>query len=37
MKKLVLRHKDSILKYSKLDYEAIQKVTYLDEFDREVQ
>ncbi|KUI52683.1 hypothetical protein VP1G_00251 [Cytospora mali] len=37
MKKLILRHKDSVLKYTKLDYEAIQNVTYLHEFDREVQ
>lgn len=37
MKKLILRHKDSVSKFSKLDFEAIQKVTYLYEFDREVQ
>ena len=37
MKKLILRHKDSVLKYTQLDYEAIQNVTYLHEFDREVQ
>lgn len=32
-----MRHKDAVLKYTKLDYDAIQKVTYLHEFDREVQ
>ncbi|KAF3770769.1 AB-hydrolase YheT [Cryphonectria parasitica EP155] len=36
-RELVLRHKDSISKFTKLDFEAIQKVTYLFEFDREVQ
>lgn len=32
-----MRHKESVLKHTQLDYEAIQNVTYLNEFDREVQ
>jgi hypothetical protein len=37
MKRLINLHKDSILKFTNLDWESIQKVTYLYEFDREVQ
>ncbi|KAK3946077.1 Alpha/Beta hydrolase protein [Diplogelasinospora grovesii] len=38
MKKLIELHKDSILKHTKLDFDRIQReVTYLYEFDREVQ
>ncbi|KKY30117.1 putative embryosis-associated protein emb8 [Diaporthe ampelina] len=37
MKKLILRHRESITQHTKLDFEAIQNVTYLYEFDREVQ
>lgn len=32
-----MRHKESVSKFSKLDFEAIEKVTYLYEFDRAVQ
>lgn len=37
MKKLINDHKESVLKHTKLDYDRIQRVTYLHEFDREVQ
>lgn len=37
MKKLILKHENSVLKHTKLDFEAIKKVTYLFEFDRAVQ
>lgn len=37
MKRLINLHKDSVLAYTKLDFDRIQKVTYLHEFDREVQ
>ncbi|KAL2148830.1 hypothetical protein VTH82DRAFT_1977 [Thermothelomyces myriococcoides] len=37
MKKLINTHKDAILKYTNLDFDRIQKITYLHEFDREVQ
>jgi len=37
MKKLINTHKDSVLKYTNLNYDRIQKVTFLHEFDREVQ
>jgi hypothetical protein len=37
MKRLITTHKDAILKHTKLDYDRIQNVTYLHEFDREVQ
>ncbi|KAJ9148254.1 Medium-chain fatty acid ethyl ester synthase/esterase 1 [Pleurostoma richardsiae] len=37
MKKLVDRHKQSFLKYTQLDMSRIQNITYLYEFDREVQ
>lgn len=37
MKKLVANHKETVLKYTKLDYDRIQNITYLNEFDREVQ
>lgn len=37
MKELINLHKDSVLKHTKLDFDRIQKVTYLHEFDREVQ
>lgn len=37
MKKLILRHKESVSKFTNLDFEAIDKVTYLFEFDRAVQ
>ncbi|KAL2021496.1 hypothetical protein VTK56DRAFT_7129 [Thermocarpiscus australiensis] len=37
MKKLINTHKDAVLEHTKLDFDRIQKVTYLYEFDREVQ
>ncbi|KAL2262473.1 hypothetical protein VTK26DRAFT_1204 [Humicola hyalothermophila] len=37
MKKLINAHKDSVLAHTKLDFDRIQKITYLHEFDREVQ
>lgn len=37
MLKLIQRHKESVSKFTKLDYEAIENVTYLFEFDRAVQ
>ena len=37
MKKLIERHHDEVAKNSALDFEKIRKVTYLHEFDREVQ
>ncbi|KAK4137975.1 AB-hydrolase YheT [Trichocladium antarcticum] len=38
MKKLISSHKDAVLQHTKLDYDRIQNsVTYLHEFDREVQ
>jgi uncharacterized protein len=37
MKRLINKHKEAVLKWTKLDFEAIQKVKYLYEFDREVQ
>lgn len=38
MKKLISSHKDAVLQHTKLDYDHIQNnVTYLHEFDREVQ
>ncbi|KAH6626090.1 Alpha/Beta hydrolase protein [Chaetomium sp. MPI-SDFR-AT-0129] len=37
MKKLIAMHKDAVLTHTNLDYDSIQKVTYLHEFDREVQ
>lgn len=37
MKKLITTHKDAVLKHTNLDFDNIQKVTYLHEFDREVQ
>ena len=37
MKQVISTHKDSLAKYTDLDLEAINKVTYLYEFDRAVQ
>jgi hypothetical protein len=37
MKRLINLHKDSVLNYTNLNFDRIQKVTYLHEFDREVQ
>lgn len=37
MKKLIERHYDQVSKNPTLDFEKIRKVTYLHEFDREVQ
>ncbi len=37
MKKLINTHKDAVLQHTNLNYDRIQKVTYLHEFDREVQ
>jgi len=37
MKKLINTHKDAVLKHTNLDFDRIQQVTYLHEFDREVQ
>ena len=35
--KLILSHKESLLKHTNLEWERISNVTYLYEFDREVQ
>lgn len=32
-----MRHKESVSKHTNLDFDAIEKVKYLYEFDREVQ
>ncbi|KAK3308901.1 Alpha/Beta hydrolase protein [Chaetomium strumarium] len=37
MKRLINTHKDAVLKHTNLDFDKIQTVTYLHEFDREVQ
>ncbi|KAK0652880.1 Alpha/Beta hydrolase protein [Cercophora newfieldiana] len=37
MKKLIANHRDAVEKYTKLDYDQIQRITRLHEFDREVQ
>ncbi|KAG6009672.1 hypothetical protein E4U21_001736 [Claviceps maximensis] len=37
LKSLILTHKDALKKHSNLDLDAIDKVTYIHEFDREVQ
>jgi uncharacterized protein len=37
MRELIARHKDAIIKYTNLDFDRIQNITYLYEFDREVQ
>jgi len=37
MKRLISRHKDAVLEHTNLDYDRILKITYLYEFDREVQ
>jgi predicted alpha/beta-fold hydrolase len=37
MKKLIYTHKEAVLKHTNLNFDRIQKVTYLHEFDREVQ
>ncbi|KAL1898373.1 hypothetical protein Cpir12675_001918 [Ceratocystis pirilliformis] len=37
MKKLAYRHQDSIKKYTNYDYEKLMNITYLYEFDREIQ
>ncbi|KAK4156304.1 Alpha/Beta hydrolase protein [Chaetomidium leptoderma] len=37
MKKLINTHKDAVLKHTNLNFDRIQKVTFLHEFDREVQ
>ncbi|KAL5594756.1 hypothetical protein BROUX41_001670 [Berkeleyomyces rouxiae] len=37
MKKLAYRHQDSIKKYTNYDYDKLMKITYLYEFDREIQ
>lgn len=37
MKKLISTHRDAVEKYTKLDYDQIQRITRLHEFDREVQ
>jgi len=37
MKKLISSHKESVEKYTSLNLERIQNLTYLYEFDREVQ
>lgn len=37
MKQLINGHKEEVQKYTKLDLERLQNVTYLWEFDREVQ
>jgi len=37
MKELIKRHQNEIEKYTALDYNRLQSITYLYEFDREVQ
>ena len=37
MKQLVATHKSELLKYTNLNIPQIEKITYLHEFDREVQ
>lgn len=37
MKRLINTHKDAVLKHTNLNYDRIQNVTFLHEFDREVQ
>lgn len=37
MKKLIAKHKDSVIRFTNLDYDRIENVTYLYEFDRAVQ
>jgi predicted alpha/beta-fold hydrolase len=37
MKRLIDTHKDAVLKHTNLNFDKIQTVTYLHEFDREVQ
>lgn len=37
MKKLIAAHKDELSKYSDLDLDDIQNITYLHEFDRKIQ
>ncbi|KAM0598340.1 hypothetical protein ACHAP1_002549 [Verticillium nonalfalfae] len=37
MRNLIVGHKDSLSKFTDLDYERIEKATYIYEFDREVQ
>ncbi|KAK1756886.1 Alpha/Beta hydrolase protein [Echria macrotheca] len=37
MKRLISLHKEAVLKHTELDFDRIQNVTYLYEFDREVQ
>jgi len=37
MKKLINTHKDAVLQHTNLNFDRIQKITYLHEFDREVQ
>lgn len=37
MKQLINGHREAMEKYTKLDLERLNNVTYLDEFDREVQ
>ncbi|TLS30387.1 hypothetical protein PpBr36_02441 [Pyricularia pennisetigena] len=37
LKRLIAKHKESLLKHSNLDFDVIEKVTYLHEFDRAVQ
>lgn len=37
MNKLMNAHRESILKYTNLEWDRISNVTYLYEFDREVQ
>lgn len=37
MRNLIVGHKDSLSKFTDLNYERIEKATYIYEFDREVQ
>lgn len=37
MRELISLHKESILKFTKLDWDTIRNVKYLYEFDRAVQ
>ena len=37
MKELIRRHQEAIEKHTPLDYNRLQNITYLFEFDREIQ
>lgn len=37
MRQLIESHKDAIIRHTNLDYDRVQEITYIYEFDREVQ